>query len=136
MSADDFFVPAISQVNTPADYLTGVAHPPVFAGDQVNKLKMVQMAHDLRPDSLPPVAILEVIEEDQFQVGTDYFEPGPREKLFTTPAAIARVCRGGQQKFQMTVSAKKSFDLNQRPLTWRWVVLQGDEDMVEIRPEN
>mgnify|MGYP002632052687 CR=1 FL=1 len=124
------------QVRTPADYLTGIAHPPVFLGDQVNKLKMVKMAHDLRPESLPPVAIVEVIEEDQFQVGTDYFESGPREKLFTTPAAIARVCRGVQQTYHMTVSAEKSFDLNQQPLNWRWVVLQGNSALVEIQPQD
>ncbi|MEO1979459.1 MAG: hypothetical protein ABGZ24_02965 [Fuerstiella sp.] len=124
------------QVRASADYLTGIAHPPVFSGDQVNKLKMVKMAHDLRPESLPPVAILEVIEEDQFQVGTDYFEAGPREKLFTTPAAIARVCRSVQQTYHMTVSAQKSFDLNQQPLNWRWVVLQGDPALVDMQPQD
>ncbi|MEO2018366.1 MAG: hypothetical protein ABGZ53_28785, partial [Fuerstiella sp.] len=124
------------QVRTPADYLTGIAHPPVFSGDQVNKLKMVKMAHNLRPESLSPVAILEVIEEDQFQVGTDYFDAGPREKLFTTPAAIARVCRGVQQKYHMTVSAQKSFDINQQPLNWRWVVLQGNAELVKIQPQD
>ena len=122
------------QVRTPADYLTGIAHPPVFQGSQIDKLKMVQMAHDLQVESLPPVAILEVTKEDSFQVGVDYFEPGARGNMFTTPAAIARVCHAVQQTHHMTVSANKSFDINQQPLTWRWVVLQGDPDLVEIQP--
>ncbi|MCP4172954.1 MAG: hypothetical protein GY758_19515, partial [Fuerstiella sp.] len=124
------------QVRTPADYLTGIAHPPVFQGDQVNKLEMVKMAHDLQPEALPPVAILEVVEEDQFQVGADYFEAGRTEKLFTTPAAIARVCRGVQQTRHMTISAQKSFDLNQQPLKWHWVLLQGDPELVSIQPQD
>lgn len=125
-----------SQVKTEKDYLTGIAHPPVFRGGQVNKVKMVRMAHDMLPDLLPPVAVVDIVDEDTFEVGTDYFDVGPRESLFTTPAAVARVCRAVSQRRRMTVSAKKSLDLNQKKLTWHWVVLQGDPSRVEIDPQD
>ena len=125
-----------SQVETVDDYLRGIAHPPVFQGDQVNKVEMVKMAHDMLPEDLPPVAVIEVVDEDRFEVGRDYFEARPRESLFTTPGAVARVCRAVRQTRRMTVSAKKSLDLNQKPLTWHWVVLQGDPSLVEIEPQD
>lgn len=125
-----------TQVRTPDNYLSGIAHPPVFQGRQLNKVKMVKMAHEMRPDDVPPVALVEVVNEDSFQVGRDYFEMGPRESLFTTPAAVARVCRAVSQSRQMTVSAEKSFDLNQKPLTWHWAVLQGDPQLINIEPQN
>ena len=125
-----------SQVKSEKDYLTGIAHPPVFQGGQISKEKMVRMAHDMLPELLPPVAVVEVVDEDTFEAGTDYFDIGPRESLFTTPAAVARVCRAVSQRRRMTVSAKRSFDLNQKKLTWHWVVLQGDASLVEIDPQD
>ncbi|MEQ9407608.1 MAG: hypothetical protein RIK87_07760 [Fuerstiella sp.] len=124
------------QVQRPEVYLTGIAHPPVFQGDQLDKLCMVNMAHSLTADSLPPVAVLEVLSESVFQPGRDYFEPGQREELFTTPAAVARVCHAVQQTRSMKVSAKRSFDLNGRPLQWYWKVLQGDPERIRIQPES
>ena len=125
-----------SQVKTDEDYLSGIAHPPVFRGGQVNKLKMARMAHEMLPELLPPVAAVEVVSEDSFEVGRDYFEVGPRESLFTTPAAVARLCRAVSQSRRMTVSAKKSLDLNELKLTWHWVVLQGDPSRVRIEPQD
>jgi len=125
-----------SQVQTADDYLKGVAHPPVFQGRQVNKMKMVRMAHDMLSDDLPPVALIEVLNEDNFEVGRDYFDVGPRESVFTTPAAVARACRAVDQTRRMTVSAKRSLDLNQKQLTWHWVVLQGDPSLIEIEPQD
>ncbi len=125
-----------AQVFEKEDYLTGIAHPPVFQGYQIDKLKMVKMAHDMLPDSLPPVAVMEVVNEDESVVGKDYFEVGPREKLFTTPAAIARVCQALGQSRSMTVSMKKSQDLNGDALKFHWTVLQGDPELITIQPLN
>ncbi|MEZ6128389.1 MAG: hypothetical protein R3C59_06885 [Planctomycetaceae bacterium] len=125
-----------SQVVNPADYLTGIAHPAVFQGDQINKLKMAQMAHAMQPDNVPPIAVLEVIDEEEFEPGKDYFEKAPIEKLFTTPAAISRICQSVQQSRQMTVSLRKSIDLNHRELTRHWAVLQGDPNLIRIEPQD
>ncbi|MBK8095228.1 MAG: hypothetical protein IPK32_25470 [Verrucomicrobiaceae bacterium] len=43
-------------VTTPADYLTGKAHPVVFDGTQMDEEKMVRLAHSMQPDSVPPLA--------------------------------------------------------------------------------
>ena len=122
-----------TQVKTPADYLTGAAHPPVFRGDELDRKKMVQLAHALTVDSLPPVCLLKVMREEVPIPGRDYFEPGLRERTFSTPAAIARVCHGVQQKRWMEVSALPSFDVDENiKLTWKWVVLQGDPELIQI----
>jgi hypothetical protein len=124
------------QLNTPDDYLTGVAHPSVFRGDQLNISKMVEMAHDIRRDKVPPVIVLQVLEENLGVVGRDYFDAGPRERLFNSPSAIARIVRSTQYIRRMVVTAEASHDLNGRPLSWHWAVLRGDADAIEIRPLN
>ena len=42
-------------VESPEDYLSGKAHPTVFEGSLVQELKMVQAAHELTADKLPPL---------------------------------------------------------------------------------
>ena len=125
-----------SQVQTTDDYLKGVAHPPVFQRRQINMMKMVKMAHEMVPEDLPPVAIIEVLNEDSFEAGQDYFETGPRESIFTTPAAVARACRAVKQSRRMRVSAKQSVDPNQKQLAWHWTILQGDPSLIEIVPQD
>jgi YD repeat-containing protein len=65
-------------------------------------------------------------------VGRDYFDVGPRERLFDSPSVIARVVRSTKYARRLVVSADDSFDLNERPLSWHWVVLRGDSDAVQI----
>ena len=122
-----------SGVRTKPDYLTGRAHPPVFSPG-MDVLKMVEMAHDMTPETIPPMIQLAVVEEDAAVPGRDYFGVYPGEKLFDTPAAIARVARSLKGVRRMVVSAKKSFDPNRRELTFHWVVLQGDADRITIKP--
>lgn len=119
-------------VETPADYLTGKAHPTVFDGRQIQMDKMVTLAHDMTPESLPPMVQLKVIEEDQAVVGRDYFDMGPRERMFDTPCAIARVVKSTKYDRRMVVSAQASKDLDGKPLTYHWIVLRGDADRIRI----
>ncbi|MBM3888541.1 MAG: hypothetical protein FJ388_05370 [Verrucomicrobia bacterium] len=122
-------------VAKPDDYLTGAAHPPVFEAANLNVEKMVTLAHEMTRTNLPPVIQLQVLEEDHAVNGRDYFDiPGDRERLFDTPCAIARVWRSTQHRRHLVVSATGSRDLNGRPLTYRWAVLQGDPDAVRIKP--
>ena len=120
----------------PADYRNGETHPTVFDGKKIDVLKMVKMAHRIKLDETPPMVQLRVIEEDEPVVGRDYFAPAPRQKLFTTPSAIARVHRTTRHTFRMVVSAEGSRDLDGRKLTWHWKVLRGDADAITIRPLN
>jgi hypothetical protein len=120
----------------PKEYLTGKAHPPVFDGSWVNDLKMVQTAHEITLENIPPMIQLKVVEEDAAAEGKDYFEPGKSEKLCETPASIGRVVRGRNYVRRMVVSAKESFDVNKKPLTYTWVVLRGDADRIQIKPRD
>ncbi|WP_075087921.1 hypothetical protein [Verrucomicrobium spinosum] len=115
-------------VKSEADYFTGAAHPPVFDGNQIDEAKMVAEAHDMLPPLIPPVAILEVLEETGATPNKDFFELDTvtDEKLGNVPGVIARVFRGAAQERQIVVTARKSPDLMSRPLTYKWVLLQGD----------
>lgn len=120
-------------VQTDDDYFTGNAHPVVFQPSELDTLQMVQLAHDLTIDKLPAMARIQVIEEDFGVPGRDYFHPHAAEKLFDTPAAVARVYRTSAFRRRMVVDASSSADLNGRSLRFRWSVLQGDPEKVQIR---
>ena len=123
-------------VITDKDYLRGKAHPVVFDGKLLNAAAMVNLAHDIREDDLPPLAMIKVQEEDQPVVGVDYFDAGPREKLFDTPAAVARVMRSTKYRRRFVVSAESSTDLNDRPMRYHWSILQGKHEEIQIKPLN
>ena len=119
------------------DYLTGKAHPTVFDGSQVDAAKMVEMAHAIMPDTIPPAIQMSVVEEDAAECGRDFFEPaGGTEKLADTAAVVARVAASVKFTHRMVVSAALSSDLNQRPLTFHWVVLRGDAGRIRIQPKS
>lgn len=119
------------------DYLTGKAHPTVFQGSEVDALKMIQMAHDITADAVPPLLQLSVVEEDAAECGRDFFGPaGSTEKLGDTPAVIARVAHSVRLTHRIVVSAGLSSDVNKRPLTFHWVVLRGDAAKIRLQPKN
>ena len=125
------------QVKSEEDYFTGPAHPTVFTGSQMDIEKMVTMAHEMNTNAMPPLIRLRVVEEDEFTNGRDYFAaPGRTEKLFDSPCAISRAFRGHQKWRRMIVSAEDSTDANEKPLTYRWSVLRGDNKLIKIRPLN
>lgn len=122
-------------VTKPDDYLTGKAHPSVFDSQYLDVEKMVTLAHSLTPDSLPPLVLLKIVEEDQPVVGRDYFDVSPREVLLNTPCAIARVVKSSKYERRMVLSAEGSRDLRQKLLKYHWVVLRGDPQRIEIKPQ-
>lgn len=121
-------------VKNPDDYLTGIAHPTVFEGSEIDALKMVEAAHSMAMGSIPPLVRIRVEQEDRPIVGRDYFEVSEREHLMDTPCVIARIGRATQYRRQMIVSARDSHDLEKLPLKFKWVVLRGDESRITIKP--
>jgi hypothetical protein len=116
-------------VEKPEDYLTGKTHPTVFNGKMINAVKMVNAAHQMTIATIPPMIQLEVIKETFNIAGR-----GTRsEKLADTPAVIARIHRTPEYKKMITVSARKSFDLNKKPIKYHWSVLRGDGGEIEIK---
>jgi len=124
------------RVEKPEDYLTWKAHPTVFEGRKLDVVAMVKMAHEMRADAIPPMAQLEVLDEDLSLLGRDYFEAREGERLFDTPCAIARVARSVRRVRRMVVSAEPSFDPNRRPLTYHWAIIRGDPTRISIKPLN
>jgi hypothetical protein len=120
----------------PNDYLTGKAHPTVFDGKVVDDVKMVETAHAITLDSIPPMVQLRVTEEDEPAPGRDFFDAYPTERLADTPAVIARIYRSCRPSRRMVASAQASYDVNSRPLKFRWVVLRGDATRIRLKPMN
>lgn len=123
-------------VRSDADYRSGIAHPTVFEGANLDVERMVELAHAMSLDRLPPVALIQVVEEEDPVPGRDYFDIGEREQLLTTPAAIARIARSTQYRRRIVVSAEPSRDLTGSKLDYHWVVLRGDPDAIQIEPQN
>ncbi|MBI1367312.1 MAG: hypothetical protein GC162_01520 [Planctomycetes bacterium] len=115
------------------DYLSGAAHPPVFDGSKLNLPAMIGLAHSIAPDKLPPVARVAVVSETSGELGVDYFEAAPGTVVFNTANAVARLHRPIERDYKMTVSAGASTDPNGLPLTYHWVVLQGDPNRIAIK---
>ncbi|SIO48408.1 hypothetical protein SAMN05444722_2533 [Rhodovulum sp. ES.010] len=121
----------LAGVSSRGDYLSGGAHPVVFAAGQLRTGRMVALAADMRPGDIPPVVRLEVVEES--------FTPaaglaGRNERFFDTTSAIARIWRGFRGRNAMVVSAADTTDPNGRALRFEWRLLQGDPARVRIEP--
>jgi hypothetical protein len=122
-------------LNNKDEYFTGLAHPTVFDGKHVDTLAMMNAAHDMGIDSIPPLAALRVLKEEEPINGKDFFDlPGRTEKLADTAHVIARVWRGRAETRTVLLSAAPSSDANDKPLTFRWVLLRGDPEAVTITP--
>ena len=117
-------------------YLNAASHPSVFDGTEINPLAMAKLAHTIKPDDIPPIVRLRVLNETPVFRGKDFFDPQPSEILTNTPAVIARVFRGAAYKRKTRISAEDGFDLNNRDLKFNWVLLRGDANKVRITPQD
>lgn len=124
------------QVTSDETYLTGIAHPVVFAGSQMDELRMVRLAHEITPNEIPPLVRMDVVEEDQPLSGTDFFFPAPNERLFDTHGAIARVHRTSSYWRRMVIDVSETISFNRSRPKFHWAVLQGPPDLVKINPLN
>jgi len=61
---------SLRPVTSDAVYLSGTAHPPVFAGEMLVPGRMIAMAAALTPETIPPLVRLTVRAED-FAPGAD-----------------------------------------------------------------
>lgn len=115
-------------------YLSGVAHPSVVPRDQINLARMVELANALTPDTVPPMVRLAVLSETRSVEGVDYFGDGLDERLFDTPAAIARIWRSHAARRSMEVSVESTRDLQGRSPEFAWRVLRGDPARTQVEP--
>src|SRR6056297_4140349 len=101
-------------------YLSGQAHPSVIPRDQINLMRMVQLANTLTPETVPPMVRLAILSETEATEGLDYFGEGLSERLLDTPAAIARIWRSHTHSRSMVVSVEATRDLQGRTPTFLW----------------
>jgi hypothetical protein len=122
---------SLAPVRSADDYLSSAAHPVVFDARLLRPERMVSAAAALRPEDIPPMVRLSVIEEEfSAEAGLARLD----ERLFDTPWAIARVWRDFAWQREMVISAAETTDPNGRPLTFSWRLLQGLPDRVDIEP--
>ncbi len=112
-------------------YLGGRAHPSVFDAAALRPRTMVELAHGLAPDDLPPLASLRVVEEEDGGLRFGYGS----ERLFDTPCAVARVFRSATPSRRLVLSALDSTDPLGAPLSYHWRILRGDPEKISIRPQ-
>ncbi len=115
-------------------YLSGAAHPTAFRDRDIALARMVGLANSIKPDEIPPMVQLKVLEESAAREGVDYFGEGLSEALFDTPSAIARVWRSKAGQRSMIVTTADTVDPNGRDLTFDWALLRGDPARVRITP--
>lgn len=121
-------------VQKPEDYFAGKAHPPVFDGTQIDEEKMVRTAHEMTPDKLPPVVVMEIVEETKMEAGKNYFElPGSYPwQISDSPVSIGRIYRGNEDAHGMLISLEKTLNPVKAPMQMRAALLQGDPRFVRI----
>ncbi|MFX0547396.1 hypothetical protein ACEWPL_017830 [Roseovarius sp. S1116L3] len=124
----------LTSVRSRAAYLTGLAHPSVIPSDQINLMRMVRLANALTPEMVPPMVRLSVLSETEGTEGIDYFGEGLSERIFDTPAAIARLWRGSGAERRMIVSAEATRDPNGGSPEFEWRVLRGDPARTRVEP--
>lgn len=124
-------------VDSEKDYLTAKAHPTAFAAKDLDIVKTVKFAHALRPDQIPPVVSLALVNSKMFPIRMpvpirDYPDPNG-EVLLVTPTAIAFALRG--------LEAERTFLFQARTIpekdptaTFAWRVVGGDAKAVRITP--
>lgn len=123
---------SLTTVRSRAAYLSGQAHPSVFAKDQINLVRMVQLANALTPETVPPMVRLSVLSETLGTEGADYFGEGLSERLFDTPSAIARLWRSHGAQRSMVVSAEATRDPHGGRPEFTWCVLRGNPARTKI----
>ncbi len=123
-------------VNSAADYLSPVAHPPVIEARRLRPAAAVSYASSLSPDRLPPLVTLAVERDFTARPGVDYLAGNLSEAIFTTPMAVARTWRAFDHDRRVTLRANVEHAANAPAVRFHWVLLQGDPDRVQIRPRD
>lgn len=120
-------------LKTPDDYFTGKAHPVVFNPAHINPGAMVGLAHAMATNTIPPVAFVRLLGMDPppARKGVDFFDQRGDEFIIMTPGAYAMVMRGPAEKRAVAFQAGAPGTTG--PLTYKWAVLQGDPDFIDIK---
>ena len=124
-------------VATADDYLSPRAHPTAFKGFNLDILRLVEKAHSLRPEQVPPVVSLDIVNSRTHPLrypvaGRDYPD-AVSEVLYATSSAICLVLRApaGSRTFMFRARADGLPESGRASFTWR--VVHGDISAVRIQ---
>jgi len=118
----------------PDDYFTGRVHPAVFEGSMLDEAQMIELAHDMTVDSIPPLAQVRIEESEPLLPGINAPAAARSERLCDSPCAVGFVFRRWSRVMKLDASASTSTDIRGRQLRFRWALLQGIPDKVKIEP--
>ena len=123
-------------VKTEDDYLSSKAHPTAFDKARLDTVRLVEKAHSLLPEQIPPFAALNIINSRANPLhypipGRDFPDAAP-EILCNTPSAICLVLRApeGIRQFLFRAHAEGIPQSAATAFTWR--VVHGDASAVRI----
>ncbi|MEX0340910.1 MAG: hypothetical protein AB3N11_17950, partial [Arenibacterium sp.] len=101
----------LAGVESQNDFMSAKAHPTAFEKERLRIGRMISQAAALNFSEVPPIVHLTMEEED---FANEAGLAGLSERLFTTPAAIARTWRGPQWEREFVVSTEATKDPNDR----------------------
>lgn len=122
----------LTGVDGDADYLSGKAHPAVFDGGRIDRVKMIGLANALDVKDIPPMVAFTVVEESNVSITKP--TQNPKGIVFNTPSALGRVVFKAGEPKRLVVDASATGAGDDRPLRYHWVVLEGDPDRIRISP--
>lgn len=120
-------------VETDEDYLSAKAHPTAFEKENLDLKKMLELAHRLRPQEIPPIATISMVNSRISPIrqplpGVDFPDCFP-ELTYATPCAISYALRAPDGDRRFIVRAQVPGDKSAR---FSWVVVGGDASRVRI----
>lgn len=126
---------SLNVVEKREDYLKPQAHPLILNGARLDTLKLVELAHALETNALPPLVAFRVTRESGARARPfiDFFDLAGGERLFETPFAVARVFRNMNYSRQYTFEAAPVSADPSRKITYHWILVQGDPEHVRIK---
>ena len=128
-------------VDTEDDYLSPKAHPTAFKGSDLDTVRLVQKAHALLPEQIPPLVAIDLINSRVHTLhypvpGRDYPDIWP-EVLYFTSSAACIILRAPEGTRPFLFRARTEGTPVGSSATFTWRVVHGDASAVTVKaPDN
>ena len=124
-------------VDSEDDYLSPTAHPTAFRGNDLDTVRLVQKAHALLPEQIPPLVAIDLINSRVHTIpypvpGRDYPDVAP-EILYFTSSAACIVLRAPEGTRPFLFRARIDGAPAAGPASFTWRVVHGDASAVTIK---
>ena len=124
-------------VDSEDDYLSPKAHPTAFKGNDLDTVRLVQKAHALLPEQIPPLVAVDLINSRVNTIpypvpGRDYPDVAP-EILYFTSSAACIVLRAPEGMRPFLFRARIDGAPATSPASFTWRVVHGDASAVTIK---